>query len=170
VNDQKPPSLIFIPGEPIPQPRHKFRIMGKGAAAIPVPYIPTKHPVHAWKQAVALLYRSGSSTPLIEEGPIQVALEFVLPRPESRTTKRGDNVREWHDRRPDCDNLAKAALDALKGVAWHDDSQIARLAVAKVMASATEDPGMWITVERVGVSPTTGHAITTRMVTPGLFD
>lgn len=162
-------SPIFIPGEPIAQPRHKFRIMGKGKAAIPVPYIPKSHPVHAWKQAIALLYRANGGGPKIDEGPIEVSLGFVLLRPDSYTTKRGPNGREWHDRRPDSDNLCKAVLDALKGIAWHDDSQIARLSIAKVMAAAGEPLGLWITVARIEVSPATGSAFTPRFVTPGLF-
>lgn len=159
---------IFIPGEPIAQPRHKFRVVGKGKSAIAVPYLPSKHPVHPWKQSIALLYRSNGGAPKIESGPVQVSLGFVLCRPDSYTTKRGPNDREWHDRRPDPDNLAKAALDALKGIAWHDDAQICRLSVAKVMASATEQMGLWIGVGTVSESPATGSAYTPRFVTPGL--
>ncbi|MDY3128682.1 MAG: RusA family crossover junction endodeoxyribonuclease [Berryella intestinalis] len=33
--------------------------------------------------------------------------------------------------RPDIDNIGKAVLDALNGLAWHDDSQIALLTVEK---------------------------------------
>lgn len=160
---------IFIPGEPIAQPRHKFRVVGKGQSAIAVPYLPSKHAVHAWKQSIALLYRSNGGAPKIESGPVQVSLGFVLCRPDSYTTKRGPNDREWHDRRPDPDNLAKAALDALKGIAWRDDAQIARLSIGKVMASATELPGMWIEVAKIEVSPETGGPLAPRWTTPSLF-
>jgi Holliday junction resolvase RusA-like endonuclease len=34
--------------------------------------------------------------------------------------------------KPDLDNVAKLILDALNGVAWHDDNQIARLTISKV--------------------------------------
>jgi Holliday junction resolvase RusA-like endonuclease len=33
--------------------------------------------------------------------------------------------------RPDIDNLEKAVLDALKGVAWKDDTQVARVVKEK---------------------------------------
>ena len=36
-------------------------------------------------------------------------------------------------RRPDVDNVAKAVLDALTGVVFHDDSQVERLLVTKVV-------------------------------------
>jgi len=37
-------------------------------------------------------------------------------------------------RRLDCDNVAKACLDALDGVVWRDDSQVVRLNVEKVQS------------------------------------
>ena len=37
-------------------------------------------------------------------------------------------------RRIDADNVAKACLDALTGIVWHDDSQVQHLAVDKVAA------------------------------------
>ena len=36
--------------------------------------------------------------------------------------------------RPDCDNIAKSVLDALNGVAFADDSQVASLVVVKKRA------------------------------------
>ncbi len=37
-------------------------------------------------------------------------------------------------RRLDCDNVAKACLDALAGVVWRDDSQVVRLVAEKVQS------------------------------------
>lgn len=54
----------------------------------------------------------------------------------------------WPAVRPDLDNYAKTALDALRGVAFQDDGQIVRLYLAKVYARDGEVPG-W----RIGVYP-----------------
>lgn len=37
-------------------------------------------------------------------------------------------------RKLDCDNVAKACLDALTGVVWRDDSQVVRLSAEKVQS------------------------------------
>lgn len=161
---------IFVSGEPVPQPRHKFRIIGKGKSAIPVPYLPAKHEVHAWKDAVRLTFKSEMNRPPFDQGALSLSLGFVLGRPDSRIKKRSDNAREWHDRRPDVDNLAKAVMDALKGIAWKDDAQVCQLSVGKVMANATELPGVWITVLEVQDSPSPMSAGTPRWITPGLFE
>jgi len=39
-------------------------------------------------------------------------------------------------RRLDCDNVAKACLDALTGVVWIDDSQVVRLVIEKVQSDS----------------------------------
>jgi Holliday junction resolvase RusA-like endonuclease len=36
-----------------------------------------------------------------------------------------------HTKKPDCDNMAKICLDALNGVAYHDDAQITNLIISK---------------------------------------
>ena len=161
---------FFVPGKPIAQPRHKFRVIGKGKAAIAVPYLPKSHAVHAWKALIASTYERQRSESTQLDGPLLVTLGFVLPRPDAYTTKRGPNLRAWHDRKPDPDNLSKAVMDALTGVAWRDDAQVAQLSVGKVMASAVEQMGVWIEVCQIATSPVTGAAFTPRLVTPGLFE
>ena len=40
-------------------------------------------------------------------------------------------------KKPDCDNIAKVILDALNGIAYHDDSQVVELVVHKHYAETT---------------------------------
>lgn len=37
----------------------------------------------------------------------------------------------WPAKKPDSDNIAKVVLDALNGIAYHDDTQIIKLSVTK---------------------------------------
>ena len=65
---------------------------------------------------------------LIEQGKaVSLVLKFYLPRPKSHYGKYG--IKEkclllYHTSKPDLDNMVKAVKDALKGIVWHDDSQV----------------------------------------------
>lgn len=130
-----------IPGEPIPQPRHRAVSIG-GKARL---YLPTKHPVQPYKEAVALMARQAHpGEPL--EGALSCRLVFILPRPKGRTRKTRPNPRYYSTARPDVDNLAKAVLDALNGLLFRDDSQIATLMIVKQVANSDEQPSteVWL--------------------------
>lgn len=122
-------TTITIPGEPIAQPRHQ---VANGRA-----YIPAKHPIHAYKDSLRLVARQSFSKPL--EGPIGVSLTFIFARPKRLKKTRTD--RTWKDTKPDIDNLEKAVLDALNGIAWMDDGQVAAVVEkTKVWAAIDEQP------------------------------
>ncbi len=72
------------------------------------------------------------------EGPLRVRLWFVFPRPKSHygTGKKAGVLKgHWpeiyHAQTPDIDNLMKFVCDALNGVFWKDDRQIAVAQVHK---------------------------------------
>jgi len=76
--------------------------------------------------------------PLVPAGPVALALTFTIRRPLSHYGT-GRNARQlrpsapWYvPIRPDVDKLVRAVLDALTGVAYRDDGQVAALRVAKV--------------------------------------
>src|SRR3546814_19545477 len=73
------------------------------------------------------------------EGPVEVILQFTAPRP--KTTKLAVP-------KPDIDNYAKGALDALTDtkVVWPDDWQVADLIARKRWASADSPDGITITI------------------------
>lgn len=60
--------------------------------------------------------------------PVSVTIMTTRPLPKSRPKRV---VREPDVVKPDADNIAKCALDALNGVAWDDDTQVTRLNVMK---------------------------------------
>ncbi len=49
----------------------------------------------------------------------------------------------------DFDNLAKSVCDALKGIAWVDDCQVARATVEKWRAAKDEQPSVTVMIERL---------------------
>jgi crossover junction endodeoxyribonuclease RusA len=77
-------------------------------------------------------------------GPVSLRLEFVMPRPKSAPKRV-----VWPATRPDLDKLTRAIGDALKGVAYRDDSQVCRIAATKRYAVGDEVTGVSVTVEVV---------------------
>lgn len=113
-------ALTFnVPGEPVPQPRPRVSTRGGFARA----YVPKSHPVHVYRRAVQLSAVAAGAKP--HGDPVEVVIDAVFLRPKSH--KKGSTTQP----RQDVDNVAKAVLDALTGVAWDDDRQVRRLVIEK---------------------------------------
>ena len=130
-----------VPGVPIAQPRQRHRVVCGHVSN----YTPTNSPVNAWKAAVMLAAAAAYNGPPLE-GPLEVEMLFVFPRPVSKTRKRGPNLREPKATAPDCDNIAKACLDCLHSVLFRNDAQVWSLLVRKFIASADESPHMVMSI------------------------
>lgn len=113
-----------IAGQPVPQPRPRVSTAGGFARA----YVPSKHPVHLYRQSLAAAARGAGLTPTGE--PLNVVIDAVFERPKSHMRKSGLKADAPRLPRPDVDNIAKAVLDALQDVIG-DDTNVARLVVEK---------------------------------------
>ena len=113
-----------VAGQPVPQPRPRVSTAGGFARA----YVPGKHPVHSYREAIAAAARGAGLT---QTGEIlNVVIDAVFERPKSHMRKAGVRPDAPKLPRPDVDNLAKAVLDALQDV-MGDDSLVGRLVVEK---------------------------------------
>ena len=129
-----------VPGVPIAQPRTKATTIGGHARVY------TPKTADAYKASVAIAFKTAyGGNPI--EGPVRVDIEFVMPRPKSMIWRKRELHSEWHTKKPDIDNLAKAAIDALYGLAWGDDSQVCSLVIAKRIAGGTESPSTAIKIK-----------------------
>jgi Holliday junction resolvase RusA-like endonuclease len=73
-------------------------------------------------------------------GPVEVTLRWTWP----------GKMLAWRTARPDLDNLAKLALDAMTAAGyWHDDSQVACLTLTKCSGP---EPGIYCRVEAIAVA------------------
>jgi Holliday junction resolvase RusA-like endonuclease len=113
-----------VAGQPVPQPRPRVSTAGGFARA----YVPGKHPVHAYREAIAAAARSAGLTTAGEV--LNVVIDAVFERPKSHMRKAGVKADAPKLPRPDVDNIAKAVLDALQDVIG-DDSLVGRLVVEK---------------------------------------
>lgn len=67
-------------------------------------------------------------------GALKVTIYAVFTVPAKWTVEKKKLARRNEiapESKPDCDNIAKAILDALNGIAYKDDSQVAELVVKK---------------------------------------
>ena len=113
-----------VTGQPVPQPRPRVSTAGGFSRA----YVPGKHPVHAYREAIAAAARAAGLTTTGEV--LNVVIDAVFERPKSHMRKAGVKPDAPKLPRPDVDNIAKAVLDALQDV-MGDDSLVGRLVVEK---------------------------------------
>ena len=124
---------FFAAGIPKPQPRPRA-VAINGVVRM---YTPSN--VKGWRQSVKIAVINEGVKPREPlAGSISVNLGFIFERPKShfRSGKYShllkDDAPDFHIKKPDCDNLAKAVLDVLTELKiWHDDSQVTHLTTTK---------------------------------------
>jgi Holliday junction resolvase RusA-like endonuclease len=85
----------------------------------------------SWKQEVASAAAKVMEGRALLHGPLLLAVVFVMPRPKShfRTGKNEGQLRpdapRFHTKKPDVTKLVRGLEDALTGVVWNDDAQVA---------------------------------------------
>lgn len=120
---------MTLPFEPVPKGRPRFKVMCNHVQA----FTPPK--TKAFENSVGYYYKGASNSYMFEQGvPITVSIEFGMAVPASYSKKRRGEMLDGvilHTVKPDVDNLVKAILDGLNGIAFHDDAQITALHVSK---------------------------------------
>lgn len=117
-----------VPGDPVPQPRPRITTRGKHGHA----YVPAKHPIHAYRAAIAAAAKAAGATPT-DAAPLTLIIDLVFVRPKSHFKASGElNPRTALKVPPgDCTNYAKGLEDSLNGVAWVDDVQVGKVIIEK---------------------------------------
>jgi Holliday junction resolvase RusA-like endonuclease len=102
-----------------------------------------------WRASVQLFARQAGVRLLA--GPVQLCVTFYMPRPAGHY-KAGDRSKPVKDSaparpltKPDCTKMLRAVEDALKGIAWHDDSQVVSQRTEKHYAGA-EGPRCFVAI------------------------
>lgn len=150
-----------VPGVPIPQPRPRATLApgGRSARIHEVTHIKNAvtgerrpHPIAAFKATVRLAAEAVyKGAPL--SGPLGISCRFIFPRPKSMLWAKRPMPRVVKTGRPDWDNLGKSVCDALNGLLWIDDGQIAAAFVTKYTAAGDEQPRTEIMIETIDVVP-----------------
>lgn len=96
---------------------------------------------------MVMMEAAGRDRPAFPDGPLAVTIRAVFSCPKGDHRKTAPPPRRWRTKRPDLDNVAKAALDAALGIFYLDDQQVARLTVEKYTAAQGEAPFVEMEVE-----------------------
>lgn len=120
-----------IPGEPYGKGRPRFTKTGRV-------YTPKK--TADYERLIQREYAAQTGAKKLE-GPIEATVEAMCSVPKSGTKRDRERKLAGYllpTKKPDCDNIAKTVLDALNGIAYHDDSQVVGLHVYKQYAEIPE--------------------------------
>jgi Holliday junction resolvase RusA-like endonuclease len=132
-----------VVGRPAPQGSKTY--LGRGRFREQSPY------VAAWRNDVRNAGLAAAGEALLK-GPVLVEIVFMIARPKSHHVS-GDPSRPlkesapfWHTSTPDKDKLERSTNDALTGVVWVDDCQIAATLSQKVYVEPGASSGALVSV------------------------
>lgn len=130
-----------VPGQPVAKQRPKFARIGSFVKT----YTPKETVNYESLVRLAAAQAMNGADPM--EGPLTLQVEIHLTIPTSTSKKQQALMAQGcvlPTKRPDCDNIGKAVLDALNGVAWRDDAQVVDLRFRKRYSLT---PGIRVTVD-----------------------
>lgn len=117
--------MFVIPGKPVAKGRPRITVRGRYA----VNYTP--HETVDFENRVRVFAQPHFTSP--SESAVSVIVRAYWPCKSPR--KREPRAAEHKTTKPDGDNVAKAVLDGLSGIAYVDDAQVVRLEVEKWYAA-----------------------------------
>lgn len=82
-------------------------------------------------------------------GAVSVKICAIFPLPKAEHRKHSPREAQWHTKRGDADNVAKACLDAANEILFDDDCQVARLVVEKIIAAQGDEPRVIMRLEEL---------------------
>ena len=139
---------LEIPGEPVGKRRPKvFPVKTRAGFIVRRGVTPEKTLSYETLIRELFAVKYPGFRPL--EGPLALEVEAFLGIPKSASRKKREGMEAGiiiPEKRPDFDNLAKTAADALQGLAFRDDAQISDGVIRKRWGAV---PGMRILISRV---------------------
>lgn len=128
---------FVIPGEPVAKGRPRMTRTGHA-------YTPSK--TRLYEEHIRDLWKKKTVAEPPTGLPLRVCVDAFFPIPKSMSKKNRKALDGApHTKKPDADNVAKAVLDALNGLAFDDDSRICDLTITK--RYALDNPRVEVTLE-----------------------
>lgn len=119
---------IVLGGQPVGKARPRFTRQGRA-------YTPakTKDYEHRLREIAKLEMQQLKAEPTEMPCRVRILAQFEIPKSWPKYKQRDALTGEgnWRPGKPDIDNIAKAVLDALNGVAFKDDALVYKIEVEK---------------------------------------
>lgn len=125
-----------MPGQPVPKAR--ARVTKDGHA-----FTPAK--TKAYSDLVGVLCRVAAWQTGPLDGPVALSVNFIVKPPAKMPSGR-----TLPTTKPDIDNLIKAIMDGMNGIAWHDDAQVVSVSATK----AYGEPVAYVSVAPIKIAVT----------------
>lgn len=135
---------FVVDGKPQGKQRPRFSRISKTV------YTPTK--TAKYEKQIAKAYTDSGSKCIPADCYVSVTVHAFFPIPKSYSKKKRQECLEWTRRpakKPDMDNIIKAVLDALNGVAYVDDKQVVEVIGRKYYEDG--DGYLWVSVREAKV-------------------
>lgn len=139
---------FFVAGVPVPKGSAKAFM--RPGSKFPTVMQDNRDKQKPWASAIGYTAQQ-SGVQCIEHGPVAISVTFYLPRLKGHygTGKNAGTVKlsapTYHTSKPDLDKLLRCVKDALTGIAWKDDAQVA--VVNELEKVYSSHPGALITIE-----------------------
>ena len=143
---------FFVAGTPVSKGSAKAFVV-KGKAVVTQDNAAAQKP---WASSISWLAHQAMQGRKPTLGPVEISLIFTMPRLQSHygTGRNSGKVKDgapvWHTSKPDLDKLVRCVKDALTGVVWKDDSQVASM--TQVVKVYGDQPGVTIIVNNLDTS------------------
>ena len=140
---------FFVPGVPVPKGSAKSFYNPKAGKIVTMQ--DNRDRQKPWASMIS--YSAQQIGCEVCGGGVSLSLLFTMPRPKSHfgTGKNAQLLKTtapmFHTSTPDLDKLVRCVKDALKGIAYRDDSQVCRM--MHVVKAYGDHPGVKITIEEV---------------------
>lgn len=138
-------TLTFIvPGEPRGKGRPRFVSTPSGGRAF------TDQQTVSYERMIAWCAKQAGAVPV--ETPVRMRVLAYLQIPTSASKKRQEAMAsgvELPAKKPDADNLIKALMDGLNGVAFRDDVQVCELTFSKFWS---REPRLEVTISPIAAA------------------
>ena len=118
--------FFFVPGLPAPGGSKRGFYNAKLKRTLLVEANQEKN--RNWRAAVALAASEAMAGHELFSGPLLVTMTFRMPRPKTHFNGKGclkKSAPRWHTSKPDVTKLIRSTEDAMTGVIWKDDAQVA---------------------------------------------